>query len=92
MGGCLSKPALSDAQHVEAAKSPHVASEVPSTGHDGAKQGSEQQQVHLPDVPASSLSASGLLPPVLEAWSASDVLTWASGLGLGPAAAGALQV
>lgn len=92
MGGCLNKPALSDAQHVEAAKFPHVASGVPSTGHDGAKQGSEQQHAHLSDVPASSPSASGLLPPVLEVWSATDVLTWAAGLGLGPAAAGALQV
>lgn len=88
MGGCFSKPARS---LDETAQVPAVSGPVPSAGAEKPKQDAVQQTPQPASLP-SSASVSAQLPPVVEGWTSADVLTWAAGLGLGPQAAGVLQV
>lgn len=95
MGGCFSKPARPHAKTEGPAQqqSPNVPSVTATSTAPAAEptQGKDQDIQQLSAQQASP-ATSAQLPTVLEAWSPADVLTWAAGLGLGPTAAGALQV
>jgi hypothetical protein len=90
MGACFSKPARSDADEADKATS-SVPVPVSGTVPEQPKQDAVQHFQQLDSLP-SSASVSAKLPPVLEGWTQTDVLTWAAGLGLGPRATAALQV
>lgn len=95
MGGCFSKPARPHAQTEGPAQQqslnvPSVT--APSTAPAAEPTQGKDQDIQQLSAQQASTATSAQLPTVLEAWSPADVLTWAAGLGLGPTAAGALQV
>lgn len=81
MGSCLSKPDRpKDVQHVEASS---AAAPAPAAQEQAAR---NQQQQQVSVVPGASPAGS------VEGWTAPEVVSWATGLGLGPQATAALQV